>query len=119
MLHTKKKLFFTQTNNESKTEEQILQRKKESRQNAKQWVANEEPSSMKTSVKEIAKIGGNTTSYSMNGIQANARTRVDQDVDLVLKNMKPKTVGQPQDEVLMTTDSQYKHYKITRQMRIA
>ena len=47
----------------------------------------------------------------MNGIKANARARVEQDVDLVLKNMKLKILGQPHDEVLMTTDSRYKHYK--------
>ena len=50
-------------------------------------------------------------SYSMNGIKANARIRVEQDVDLVLKNMKLKILGQPNDEVLMITDSRYKNYK--------
>ena len=62
-------------------------------------------------MKEFTKIDGNTTSYSMNGIKANARIRVKQDVDLVLKNMKLKILGQPQDEVLMMTDSRYKNYK--------
>ena len=47
----------------------------------------------------------------MNGIKANARTRVEQDVDLVLKNMKLKILGQPHDEILMMTDSRYKNYK--------
>ena len=47
----------------------------------------------------------------MNGIKANARLRVEQDVDLVLKNMKLKTLGQPYDEVLIMTDSRYKNYK--------
>ena len=60
---------------------------------------------------EFTKIDGNTTSYSMNEIKANARIRVEQDVDLVLKNMKLKISGQPYDEVLMITDSQYKNYK--------
>ena len=41
----------------------------------------------------------------MNGIKANARIRVEQDVDLVLKNMKLKILGQPYDKVLMITDS--------------
>ena len=62
-------------------------------------------------VKEFTKIDGNTTSYSMNGIKANARIRVEQDVDIVLKNMKLKILGQPHDEVLMVTDSRYKNYK--------
>ena len=47
----------------------------------------------------------------MNGIKANARIRVEQDLDLVLKNMKLKILGQPYDEVLMVTDSRYKNYK--------
>ena len=47
----------------------------------------------------------------MNGIKANARIRVEQDVDLVLKNMKLKVLGQPHDGVLMMTDSRYKNYK--------
>ena len=47
----------------------------------------------------------------MNGINANARIRVEQDVDLVLKNMKLKILGQPYDEVLISTDSRYKNYK--------
>ena len=47
----------------------------------------------------------------MNGIKANARIRVEQDVNLVLKNMKLKILGQPYDEMLMITDSQYKNYK--------
>ena len=47
----------------------------------------------------------------MNGIKANARIRAKQDVDLVLKNMKFKVLGQPYDEVLIMTDSRYKNYK--------
>ena len=47
----------------------------------------------------------------MNVIKANARIRVEQDVDLVLKNKKLKTLGQTLDEVLMMTDPQYKNYK--------
>ena len=63
------------------------------------WAANEEPSALKTSLKVFRKIDGNTTSYSTNGIKANAWTRVEQDVDLVLKNMNFKNLGQPHDEV--------------------
>ena len=61
---------------------------------------------MKTSVEEITKI-------DMNGIKANARIRVELDVDLVLKNMMLKFLGQPHDEVLITRDKlkRYKHYK--------
>ena len=47
----------------------------------------------------------------MNLIKANARIRVEQYVDVVLKNMKLTILGQPYDEVLMKTDSRYKNYK--------
>ena len=66
---------------------------------------------LKDSVKEFTKIDGNTTLYSMNEIKANARIRVEQNFDLVLKNMKLKILGQPYDEVFMLTDSRYKNYK--------
>ena len=93
------------------SEEQTLELKEESRQIAKQWAANEESPALKTSVKEFTKIDGNTTSYSMNGIKANARTRVEQDIDLVLKNIKLKILGQPYNQLLIMTDSRYKNYK--------
>ena len=104
-------VFFTQTDNDNEPEERTLERKEQLRQNAKQWAANEESPALKTSVKEFTKIDGNTTSYSINGNKANARIRVKQDVDLVLKNMKLKILGQPYDEVLILTDSRYKNYK--------
>ena len=96
--------FFTQTDNQHETEEQILQRKEQSREKAAIWVVNQEPSSVKQSIKEFTKIDGNTTSYSLHGIKANARKRVEQDADLVLKNLKLKILGQPYDYVLLTTD---------------
>ena len=104
-------IFFTSADDVKESEEQTLERKEQSRQNAKQWAANEELLALKTSVKEFTKIGGNTTSYSINGIKATARIRVEQDVDLVLKNLKLKILGQPFDEVLIMTDSRYKNYK--------
>ena len=98
-------IFFTHADNGKESEEQTLERKEQSRQNVKHWAANEESPALKTSVKEFTKIDGNTTSYSRNGIKTNARIRVEQDVDLVLRNMKLKILGQPYDEVLIMTDS--------------
>ena len=66
---------------------------------------------MKPSIKEFTKIDGNTTSYSLHGIKANAQIRVEQDADLVLKNLKLKILGQPHDDVLLTTDRRFKHNK--------
>ena len=106
-----KKFFFTHANDTNESEKQTYERKEQSKQNAKQWAANEESPALKTSVKEFTKIDGNTTSCSMNGIKANAGVRVEQDVDLVLKNMKLKILRQPYDEVLMITDLRYENYK--------
>ena len=103
--------FFTQVIGQDETEEQILQRKDQSQKKAAEWVGNQKPSSMKPSIKEFAKIDGNTTSYSIHGIEANARIRLEQDADLVLKNLKLKLLGQPHDDVLLTTDRRFKHYK--------
>ena len=103
--------FFTQADKNDESEEQIVEKKEQLRRNANQWTAHEESSALKTSVKEFTKIDGNTTSYSMNGIKANTRIQVEQDVYLVLKNMKLKMLGQPYDEVLMMTDSRYKNCK--------
>ena len=59
---------------------------------------------MKPSITELTKIDGNTTSYSINGIKGGARIRVEQDADLVMKNLKLKIFGQPHDDVQLTTD---------------
>ena len=105
------KFFFTHADDSNESEEQILERKEQSKRNAKQCAAKEESPALKTSVKEFTKIDGNTTSYSMNGIKAIARIIVEKDVDFVLKNMKLKILSQPFDEVLILTDSGYKNYK--------
>ena len=102
---------FTQADKNDESEEQTLERKEQSKQNAKLWTMNEESPVLKTSVKEFTKIDENTTSYSMNGIKAYARIRVEQGVDLLLKNLKLKILGQPHDGVLMMTDSRYNNYK--------
>ena len=110
--------FFTHTDDQDETEEQILQRKEQSREKAAEWVINQEPSSMKPSIKEFTKIDGNTTAYSLHGIKANARTRVEEDADLVLKNLKLKILGQPYDDVLLTTDRRFTHYKANEDRNI-
>ena len=66
---------------------------------------------MKPSIKEFTKIDGNTTACSLLGKKANARIRVEQDADLVLKNLKLKKLNQPYDDVLLTAGRRFKHYK--------
>ena len=73
---------------------------------------------MKPSIKDFTKIDGNTTSYSINGNKASARIRVEQDADLVLKNLKLKILGQPHDDVLLATDRRLKHYKANEDRKI-
>ena len=68
--------FSEQAVAEDETEEQTFERKEQSRKKSTEWVAHEEPSLMKPSMKEFAKIDGNTTSYSLHGIKANARIPV-------------------------------------------
>ena len=106
-----KQFFFTCTDDHDETEEQILRRKEQSRHKPAEWVINQEPSSMKPSLKEFTMIDGNTTAYSLHGIKANARIRVEQDADLVLKNLKLKILSQPYDDALMTADRRFKHYE--------
>ena len=68
-----KQFSFAHTDCQDETEEHILQKKKQSREKAAEWVFNQEPPSMKPSIKEFTKVDGNTTSYSLQGIKANAR----------------------------------------------
>ena len=96
--------FLPQADGEDETEEEVLGRKEQSRKKATERVAHEEPTSMKPSINEFTKVVGNTTSYYIHGIKANARIRVEQDVDVVLKNLQLKKFGQPYDKLLITTD---------------
>ena len=104
-------IFFMQSDGQDEFEEQILQRKEQSQQRAAEWVVNQEPFSMKPSIKQFTKIEGNTTSFSINGSKASARIRVEQVADLVPKNLQLKILGQPHDDVLLKTDRRFKNYK--------
>ena len=107
-------IFFTPTDEEDEFEKQGVGSKNHSRKNATQWEANEEPSSMKPIIKEFTKVDGNSTSYSVKGIEANARIRVEKDVDEVLKNLKLKIFDQTHDDVPLTSDSRFKYYKVNK-----
>ena len=73
---------------------------------------------MEPGIKEFTKIDRNTTSYSINGIKANARIRVKQDADLVLKNLKLKILGHPHDDVLLATARHFQHCKANEDLII-
>ena len=66
---------------------------------------------MNSSIKQFTNIGRYLTSYSMDGIKANARIRVEQIVDLFLWKVKLQKLGQLHDEVLSTTEKRFKHHK--------
>ena len=102
--------LFTQADSENESEEETFE-KKTTPARRTFWVAEEEPSSLRTGVKELKKRLVNTTLYSVNGIKANARIRVEQDVDLTLKNLKLEILGRPYEERLLTTGRRDKHYK--------
>ena len=53
--------FFTQANKNDESEEQTLERKEQTKQNASKWAANEESPVLKTSVKEFTWVDGITT----------------------------------------------------------
>ena len=108
------KFFFAQADGLDETEEQILQRKPQPQEKVAEWIVNQEPSSMKPNIKEFTKIDRSTASYSINGIKAKARIRVEQDADLVLKNLCFKILGQPHEDVILTTDRPFKHYKANK-----
>ena len=107
-----------QANDEDETEEHKLERQEQSRKKRTERVAHGEPSSMKPSIKEFTKFDGNTTSYAIDGITAKARIPIEQDVDLILKNEKFKIFGQPQDEVLLTTDRRFNHLRADEESSI-
>ena len=98
--------FFTQADNNIESEEQTLQGKEQSRQAAKEWMTNEEPASLRTSIKEFAKIDGDTTSYSINRNKANETIQVEQGLDLNFQ------ISRLSVEVLLTTDGRHKHCKV-------
>ena len=47
---------------------------------------------MKPGIKDFTKVDGNSTSYSINGIKATARIRVEQGLHLVLEKTKQKKI---------------------------
>ena len=63
-----KQFFLTGEENENESEVETLQRKEQSRQDAKQWVAKMEL--LRTIVKRSTKIEENSTSYCMHVIEA-------------------------------------------------
>ena len=50
-------------------------------------------------------------SYTIFRIKVKAQIRVEPEVDIVLNNLELKLLGQPYEEVLLTTDGRFEHYK--------
>ena len=68
-------------------------------------MGNVEPSARKPSIEGDTKIDKSILSYSIKGINADPRILVEPDVDPVLKKRKLNQLGQPHDEMKLTTDS--------------
>ena len=107
----KNSFFSLKQRNEIESKKQTLKWKEHSRQDAKECVAKDGPSSLRTSVKKFTMVDENTTWHSMNRIKAIARTPVEQNIDLVSKNLKLTFVGQSCDGLVLTTDRNDKHYE--------
>ena len=103
--------LFTHTDDHDETEKQILEGKKQSR--GKNSRMGNQPGTILNEAKyqRIHKDRRKHTAYSIHGKKANARIRIKQDADLVLKNLKLKILGQSNDDVLLTTDRRFTHYK--------
>ena len=89
----KKQFFFSQADNKNQSDEQNFWKEEQSWRAVNGWIAKDEPSSSRTSIEHFTKVNRNTTLYSMNGIKADARKRIEQDVNLELKtrNLKNDT----------------------------
>ena len=77
--------YFTQADAEVETKEHILQRKKPS-----QKIGNRMGTESGAILNEAKYQRVLTTTFSINAIKANAQIRVEQEIDLVLKNLKLK-----------------------------
>ena len=82
------------------TEEETLQQKEQARQNAR----DEETTTIKLAIKETTPIPINKASYTFGAKLEDARTRVEQDSNLVLKAIKKKLICEEHDKHLLQTD---------------
>ena len=69
--------FSKQTYGENETEESNLEHEEQSRENLTDWLAKEEPSSLMPSIKEFKNIDGNSMLYTIDGVEAIARKRME------------------------------------------
>ena len=107
-----------QADGKDETEEQILQRKEQISEKGSRMGSKPGTILNEAKYQEFTKIDGNTTSYSINGIKASAPIRVEQDADLVLKNLKLKMLGHPHDDALLSSDRRFIHYKANEDSNI-
>ena len=73
---------------------------------------------MERRIKASLKINRKSAPNSIKRIKANARIPVEQETNQVQRNSKLKIVGQSHDEMLLTTDSRFKHYKMNEDLII-
>ena len=82
------------------TEEEILLQKEQARQAARDEVT----TTIKMAIQETTPIPINKASYTSEAIKEDARIRVEQDSDLVLKTIRKKLICEEHDKHLLQTD---------------
>ena len=96
-------------------ENQLWQEKQNVRDHAQNETHNE-PENDVTELQQFHKPTSGLISYSSGHFKDNARIRLEQNNDIVLRNLRAKIEGNPFDENELTSDSRYQHYlqNITR-----
>ena len=97
--------FFFLPDETIETEEEILLQKEQARQNAR----DEETTRIKLAIKKLTPMPINKASYTFGAIKGDARIRVEQDSNLVLKAIKKKLISKNTTNI---------SYKLTRQQNV-
>ena len=100
---------------ECPTEQQLWEEKETIRQSAKTETHNE-PENEVSELQTFHKPTAGTINYREGHFKDNAKIRLEQNNDEVLRNLRAKIEGEPFDETQFTQDYRYKHYlqNITR-----
>ena len=100
---------------ECPTEQQLWEEKEAIRQSAKTETHNE-PENEVSELQTFHKPTAGTINYREGHFKDNAKIRLEQNNDEVLRNLRAKIEGEPFDETQFTQDYRYKHYlqNITR-----
>ena len=91
------------------SEQQLWDEKESLRKTAKEETHNE-PENEISELQNFHKPTAGTIDYREGHSKDNAKTRLEQNNDPVLRNLRAKIQGEPYDETALTQDYRYKHY---------